>query len=992
MHSLRTILLLPVILATLVVAGRASAQASCSTATNTCFTPNLLAPGCNNPDCCGLVCTIEPACCDIAWDDLCVAIATKYCSSCGAVPESCFKPHPTPSCNNGLICEAVCATAGFEYCCSVGWDQGCVDEARKLTDTCGEPATGSCQVTHENPNCSDTNCCNRVCTIDPACCESGWDQRCVDWANRFCVSCGNPRAGSCCHQNPTPYCNDRVCCETVCGVDGFCCEVRWDTLCGQLGTDLCGQCERICGYSDPANPNARSCRLVHIQPGCSDGSCCDRVCYFDEYCCVASWDFTCVEAARALCAISPDPVVNAACTDASGSCFIPHPAPACSDPACCAAVCVADPHCCEADIGRWDEICVSRAAVICNGCGNISSGSCFYPHGTPSCLDRDCCNLVCDIDPTCCSSQWDIFCVVNAGTACVSTGISCGDVRTRPCSVASYLPGCRNGDCCQLICNIDPTCCSRAWDETCAANAGVGCAAPSGCPGVGSALVVHAQNGCADPECCAAVCAIDPICCTFGWNERCVSLAKGVCWSFGGCPGTEPCGTAHATPGCSDATCCSIVCDADPLCCDVQWSSSCASRARTLCEQRDNWNCPCAGSCFEAHPENAGCNDEVCCAGVCHIDPLCCTQAWDQGCATMAEVICCGLPGCGDPCAGSCLRPHLTPNCNDPACCEAVCRFNPYCCEVRWDSSCVLEARITCSGGCGQPSSGNCFNEHANPGCDNAECCDRVCSQKAFEFCCINGWDADCAAEARNACADLMPECGDVGADGCNIPHEKPACGDSACCTAVCVIDSFCCTAEWDATCVERIYDTPGCGLYQYSCGDICAGSCCEAHATPWCNDTFCCTTICAIDIFCCSTQWDEFCASTARQNAACEKVCPEPPCGTPEAGDCCFPHANGNCNDTQCCDTVCQIDATCCTTVWDSICASIAITECSLCNGGLTCGDPDAGPCCNEHPTPFCNDEACCVVVCSFNEICCDTEWDATCVKIAQAFCNCGP
>ncbi|MFZ4751419.1 MAG: hypothetical protein ACOYMM_13045, partial [Phycisphaerales bacterium] len=47
--------------ALVLLAGRADAQASCSTATNTCFTPNLLAPGCNNPDCCGLVCTIEPA-------------------------------------------------------------------------------------------------------------------------------------------------------------------------------------------------------------------------------------------------------------------------------------------------------------------------------------------------------------------------------------------------------------------------------------------------------------------------------------------------------------------------------------------------------------------------------------------------------------------------------------------------------------------------------------------------------------------------------------------------------------------------------------------------------------------------------------------------------------------------------------------------------------------------------------------------------------------
>ena len=989
----RTISLLTILIsaAALAVAARAEGQASCATATNNCFTANLLSPGCNNPDCCGLVCTMEPACCDIAWDDVCVAIAQKFCSTCGATADSCFVEHPAPACNNGLVCQAVCAVQGFEYCCDTTWDAGCVAEAIKLTDTCGEPAAGSCLVTHENPNCSDSTCCTRVCAIDPACCETSWDTPCVDWAERFCFACGNPRAGSCCHQNSTPYCNDRVCCESVCAVDHFCCDTRWDTLCGQLATDACGQCERICGYTDPANPAARACRTAHVQPGCSDGTCCDQVCYFDAFCCAVSWDFTCVEAARAICALSPDPQINAVCSTATGSCFVPHKGAGCTDAACCTSVCDNDPLCCDVNLDQWDETCSTRAAVLCNGCGDVTSGSCFYPHGSPSCLDRDCCNLVCDADPTCCTTQWDIFCVLGAGTACVDNSISCGDPRTRPCSLASFLPACENQTCCETVCAYDPTCCSRAWDETCAANANISCNAPSGCPGAGSPLVVHAQNGCSDPECCSAVCAVDPICCTFGWNERCVSIAKGICWSFGDCPGEEPCDTAHLTPGCSDATCCSVVCEADPLCCDVQWNSICVTAARNLCQPRDNWECPCAGSCFEAHSETAGCEDETCCSGVCNIDALCCTQSWDQGCATIARAVCCGDPGCGDPCAGDCLKPHTTPNCEDPACCEAVCRFEPYCCEVRWDSSCVLAARETCLGGCGQPVAGNCFAAHDTPGCAIAECCESVCAQKGLELCCVIAWDEDCATEARTSCADFLPECGDIGSDGCNIVHDKPACADANCCDAVCAVDSFCCTTEWDASCVERIYNTPGCERYQYECGGVCAGTCCEPHKTPWCNDKTCCTAVCQIDIFCCTTEWDAFCAETARLNAACEVVCPDPECGTPEAGPCCFPHQNANCNDQTCCDQVCLIDTTCCDTIWDSICASIANTECRLCGGGLSCGDPDAGNCCNEHAEPYCNDAQCCAIVCSFNEICCDTTWDTTCVKLAQAFCGCG-
>ncbi|MFM7052292.1 MAG: hypothetical protein ACKOYN_09195 [Planctomycetota bacterium] len=866
--------------ALLALAGRAHAQASCGTATNDCFTTNLTAPGCSNPVCCEAVCAFEPACCEAAWDDLCVVIARKYCSDCGAVPESCFEPHATPSCNNGAVCQAVCATPGFEYCCDTGWDQGCVDTAIALTDKCGEPATGSCLVVHENPNCNDPVCCGIVCSIDPACCaqnSGGWDETCVNWANRFCFSCGNPRAGSCCHQNETPYCNDGPCCEAVCLVDSFCCETRWDTSCGELASALCAPCSRICGYVDPLNPSARSCRVVHAQPGCSEAACCDEVCYFDEFCCAVSWDFTCVEAARAICALTNDPEINAVCGSALGSCFAEHASPGCSDAACCATVCASDPTCCDADAGGWDAACVQRASIVCNGCGEITAGSCLAPHGTPSCLDRACCTEVCDIDPSCCIDAWDILCVLQAGTICVDTVVSCGDPRTRPCNLASFLPACEDEQCCTLVCAYDPTCCSRAWDETCAANSSELCSAPNNCPGPGSPLVVHAQPGCSDLECCAAVCSVDPICCTFGWNERCVSIAKGVCWSYGDCPGEEPCNEPHQSPGCSDATCCSVVCDFDPLCCDVQWNSVCVSAARTLCQPEGNWSCPCAGDCFTAHPANAGCQDEVCCAGVCNTDPACCTEAWDEGCATLARAICCGVPGCGDNCAGSCLESHTTPFCSDPACCEAVCRFEPYCCDVRWDTSCVIAARQTCFGGCGQISSGNCFNAHDTAGCSIGECCSTVCDDPMFAYCCIEGWDADCATQARKVCDEFLPQCGDIGLDGCNVPHAGPACADAGCCDSVCKADAFCCDSEWDEACVQLVYTSADCDRYQFDCGSPCAGTCCEPHGTPWCNDKACCEAVCLEDNFCCTVQWDEFCAQTANLVPACSEICPDP-------------------------------------------------------------------------------------------------------------------
>jgi len=979
-----------VFLCAIVATARSASAQGCANSTNDCFTANLLAPGCSNASCCTLVCAIEPSCCEVAWDEICVQLATKFCSDCGSVKESCFVAHPTPSCSTGTICEAVCAID--PQCCDTAWDKDCVNLAISLTDECGEPATGSCLGVHENPNCADQACCEQVCSIDPNCCTVTWDQTCVDWAAQYCFTCGNPRAGSCCYQHEGPYCDDRQCCEAVCAFDPFCCSTRWDTVCADLATapgSLCNLPKCRCGDNGPIPGQNLSCKAVHITPGCNDFICCDKVCSVDPFCCNVSWDYTCTQLAVSNCALSLNPDINLTCSEATGSCFVKHDGPGCSDAACCAAVCTFDPTCCDV---TWDADCALRAVAACNGCGDVEAGSCFFPHGTPSCLDAECCNDVCAIDPTCCAVEWDLFCVLNAGTICLDSTVSCGDPRTRPCSVPSFVPNCEDEECCALICAVDPTCCSRAWDETCAVGASISCdiSFPN-CPSSGSPLEVHGP-GCSDQACCEAVCAVDPICCSFGWNENCVDKAKAVCVGFATCPGQGECGSAHANPGCRDATCCTIVCAADPLCCEETWSSACASAARTLCSPLDTWRCPCEGSCFEARSETAGCEDEVCCSGVCNIDPTCCTVVWDAGCAAIARQTCCGFPDCGNNCAGDCFTSKTTPYCNDASCCEAVCRFEPYCCDVRWDSSCVAAARVTCEGGCGLPVSGNCFNSHDTRGCSNAACCEAVCALEEFEGCCSIAWTEACAEQARKLCQDDVPQCGDFGIPGCNIAHPSPSCSDEDCCDAVCDIDPFCCEAEWDQTCVEKIYTTAGCERYQAGCGGLCSGDCCTPRDTPWCNDLACCEAVCLVDIFCCDVRWDEFCAATANITPACGTACPDPLCGTPEAGNCCLPHNNANCSDLDCCNTVCAIDQTCCEVVWDAICAAIANAECdTLCGGGLSCGDLEAGSCCNEHDTPFCNNAKCCALVCSFDETCCITEWDTTCVKLAQAFCGCG-
>ena len=55
------------------------------------------------------------------------------------------------------------------------------------------------------------------------------------------------------------------------------------------------------------------------------------------------------------------------------------------------------------------------------------------------------------------------------------------------------------------------------------------------------------------------------------------------------------------------------------------------------------------------------------------------------------------LPGCGEPGAGSCDQPQVTPSCNDESCCTAVCEIDPFCCDNQWDGLCVDRAATTCS-------------------------------------------------------------------------------------------------------------------------------------------------------------------------------------------------------------------------------------------------------------------------------------------------------
>lgn len=150
--------------------------------------------GCDDVDCCHTTCGVDPFCCDVEWDGTCAAEAAGLCS-------------------------------GSFSTCAVG--------------------AGSCAAAHAQgaAGCEDTDpvrdCCNRICMIDPFCCVNTWDDNCAQAALGVCfLTCGGT-SGGCFTVNGTPGCSTQSCCEAVCTVDPFCCDTDWDQECVDAAATQC---------------------------------------------------------------------------------------------------------------------------------------------------------------------------------------------------------------------------------------------------------------------------------------------------------------------------------------------------------------------------------------------------------------------------------------------------------------------------------------------------------------------------------------------------------------------------------------------------------------------------------------------------------------------------------------------------------------------------------------------------------------------------------
>jgi hypothetical protein len=246
-------------------------------------------------------------------------------------------------------------------------------------------------------------------------------------------------------------------------------------------------------------------------------------------------------------------------------------------------------------------------------------------------------------------------------------------------------------------------------------------AAAGGLPELGDCCTAHTASACPDLNVAACVCSQNIDCCSGPWTTECVSAAQDlgctVCDTASG-GGVGIGGNTPALGGGPQGGSAGGQFNSGG-----RFSTGGFGGAPSAGGRAQTGGTPNTESCCVPH-EEPGCNDPKIEQCVCERDAWCCTpnsvaDAWDATCARWADE--CGA-GCftgtggngsggrgaggnasgggGNP--GSCCFESSAPGCGEPRVEACVCKQDPYCCDQKWDSRCVVETEqcgSDCQGG-----------------------------------------------------------------------------------------------------------------------------------------------------------------------------------------------------------------------------------------------------------------------------------------------------
>jgi hypothetical protein len=182
-------------------------------------------------------------------------------------------------------------------------------------------------------------------------------------------------------------------------------------------------------------------------------------------------------------------------------------------------------------------------------------------------------------------------------------------------------------------------------------------------------------------------------------------------------------------------------------------------------------------------------------------------------------------------------------------CVADICEVDPFCCSVFWDALCVNEVETVCGKRCNdKPPFDKCGDGQCKGG-EDCGTCPTDCGFCPSE--CGNGW-----CELGESCSDCSQDCG-----AC------PVCGDGTCNFGVescsdCSQDCGACPACGDGTCD---FGLESCGSCPQDCTSCACGDECQPGPPQLESCSPCVAQVCAVDSFCCTYQWDAICVNEAQ-------------------------------------------------------------------------------------------------------------------------------
>ena len=647
------------------------------------------------------------------------------------------------------------------------------------------------------------------------------------------LECGDPATGDCRAPNGTPFCDDAVCCELVCNLMPYCCEVEWSDNCAGLAEANCVPRHACCLRGDCIDGlTPDECINRGGIPQGPDTVCTAELCEPDDACedcgpwphwvdqCAGGMDHM---DTGALVGIDIDLDCRA---DTSlvmhGPVWVRRSDPM-QDSLHYPGISPVDGHLDVIDT-EMVSMSLSRGPISLIAGAGLGNGGMLAP-SLGAIVEQPDNDLLAD-------SFFDVFFEVDLGGG----QFAYNRVPLRVQSVIDCLPPDAH--------YIHPVDCIPLYQS----------------PGPGGPDVVIANLVTADhstyPEC--------------------------------GDPTTGSCFEPHTRPFCNDATCCDLVCDMMPYCCEVEWSDNCAGLAEANCEPRAAC-CLRDGRCEELtlaecrelqgrpHPAGSLCAgdgdgngiDDICeaedpcddCGPGAHWVDEC-----PNGADTMTSSALVGIDLTGDcladtsvvmsgsvhvrrtdPMDDSATFPNLRPVDQH----LDVIDTRVVWMDLTGDGLRLLAGEGYGAGGVLPPSPGAIAEIPGNP----------TIADSFFDvFFEIDLGGGDYAynhepLKVESVIDCLPPDATYIHPTGCLPLYDSPEPG----------------SGNVVARLVSANHST------YPACGDPGTGSCFEPHDSPFCDDAFCCRTVCQELTQCCDTMWGPQCAALA------EEVCPQCERGTVE-------------------------------------------------------------------------------------------------------------